>query len=131
VYAFFFAKSLQQRGNYRSSLVVYDRALEAINTSPPPTELICRIHFSRGQIYENNLRQFEDAIGQYERALMLADPREQSIRTFIAYANLHIGRCYIQLGRPEEAAGYVKKVDRDDDIDAYRSAREIMKHLQQ
>ena len=126
---FHLAKSYQHSGDYKRSIDCYKALLEEISLNPQPVELLCRVYFSLGQIFENNLYDFKSAIENYYKAVKYADPEIKKTIWFIPWGNLHIGRCFLKIGNHDLAYFYLEKVKREDDKKAYELAEKEIKRV--
>ena len=129
IFSFYYAKSLQHLGRARESLEIYKETLKRIDYYPLPEELICRIHFARGQLFETDLKVYHAAAAEYEKALEYIDPEIEGTMPFLPLCHLHLGRVYIRMDKIQNALYHLSLVKPEDNRRAYRNARAIIKGL--
>jgi tetratricopeptide (TPR) repeat protein len=129
LFLFFAAKCKQRLGMYEESLIGYRAALESIRYSPSPVELLCRIHFSAGQIFEYNLVNLYKALREYSLAYQWADPAIPETREFLLWSTFHLGQVNAKMGRKQEALDYLRKIRKQDDRHVYRKAQKLITRL--
>ncbi len=129
IFSFYYAKSLQHLGRTRESLEIYKETLKRISYCPLPEELICRVHFARGQLFETDLKLYQAAAAEYEKALEYIDPGIEGTMPFLPLCHLHLGRVYIRMDEIKNALYHLSLVKPEDNRRAYRHARNIIKGL--
>lgn len=129
--AFYLAKNLQRQEQYEESLRTYRVALETIHYNPEPIELLCRIHFSLGQIYEQNKNDLPQAFESYSKVLKIADPDIPETAWFIPRSNLHAGSVLYRMGNHSQALELLRSVERGDDPEAYKKAFRLIAEIEE
>ena len=129
LFSYHLAVSLRHLSRYRESVAMYDLTLENAPTDPVPVELLCQVHFAKGQILEIFLKDERAAIASYELALRNADRAVKKTVRFIPLCLLHIGYCHERLGETEAAIRSFSAVSREDDRKAWERAQEALARI--
>jgi len=129
LFGFSRAKGLEHTGRYRESIAAYDRTLMAVKFRPKPVELLCRIFFSKGQIFETRLKELPPALASYTQAFETADRGVKRSVWFIPWSLLHIGYCNERMGNIEEAIASFSAVSKEDDREAWKRAQEAIARI--
>jgi len=127
--SYYLAKNLQMTRQYRESIETFEKTLSIINFDPPPLEMLCLIHFSSGQIYENVVRSGRDAAREYLAAYKLADRAVEETTWFIPWSSLHLGMVYAKMNDRETALQWLNKVEKNDDRRAWEKAARLIRDL--